>query len=201
MAKNTVYNGIISNPHIIAFALYSLGGALRDVHTENLSFSCFELAPLRFGWRLEEYKKLGWPSCFSIKNSIDDAKKDGLIVGTFKNGWRLTPKGTAWARDNQQIATQQLKIIKTPPTNNKEANTELLRIRSNNLFKKYKAKSLSVSDNISFTDMLMLQPDSPVNEIQSNLSRLLTFAELLSDSEVISFLKYCQNTFPHLLEE
>lgn len=86
---------------IVTLAVYLLGGDQRSVDTEDAAVKAHELAPGRFSWRK-------YPEQINlelVRVYLSDAKKPakgGLLLGSGRTGWTLTPAGLQWAREAAQ---------------------------------------------------------------------------------------------------
>ena len=89
--------GMLSQTEIVTLAVYSLGGDQRAVDTEDAAVMAHKLAPGRFCWR----KYPDQINLELVRVYLSDAKKidkGGLLTGSGRTGWALTPKGLEWAR-------------------------------------------------------------------------------------------------------
>jgi hypothetical protein len=92
---------VISQVQVVAMAVFFAGGDQRAIDTEDVAIRADQLAPGRFSWR--KYPKQ--INLELVRVYLSDAKrreKGSLVVGTGKIGWRLTPKGLAWAKGNSR---------------------------------------------------------------------------------------------------
>lgn len=89
----------LSNVEIVTIAVYLLGGDSKYVDTEDIAIKTNELAPGRFTWTK-------YPEQINIDNirkRLSDAKnikKNGYILGSFKQGWILSEKGLKFSKSN-----------------------------------------------------------------------------------------------------
>jgi hypothetical protein len=86
-----------SNKEIVTLAIYLLGGNSKYIDTEDIAVKSSDLAPGRFTWRK-------YPDQINIDNirkrlsDAKDQKKGGYVIGSFKNGWRLSENGLEFAK-------------------------------------------------------------------------------------------------------
>jgi len=78
---------------VVTLAVFRLGGGERAIDTEDAAIEAHEIAPGRFSWR----KYPGQINLELIRVFLSDAKKQDLVVGSGRTGWRLTQKGLQWA--------------------------------------------------------------------------------------------------------
>ena len=198
-----------TNVEIALYALEQLGGATKTVCSEDIAARCYELAPARFGWRLEKYRKKRWPDKYIAKTALDDAKKDrwGVLVdGAYnldlpKDGWNLTAAGVAWLNENRPRIGESLDTKPAQLPKN-EAERFVKRITRQGIFKRFKvAGSLDDSSVFEFTDLLECAPDASRDVVRSKFRRLKATAELIQDHEILRFLEACEKQFRRLSDE
>lgn len=202
-------NDDVSNVEIVVYALGTLRGAERSIHSEDIAAKCYDLAPSRFSWRLPAYRDKGWPDKYIVKTALEDAKKEhsALVEGTYaldvaKDGWRLTPKGAGWfGRDAQRIErTLNLQPSQTS-ISKLERQRFLKQIRSQPLYKEFSTSGLlHNSTKYDFIDMLNCSPDASKDVMTLKFDRLRSTAELVGDQEVSHFLGACTKAFSDLLK-
>jgi hypothetical protein len=101
---NTIVKGeallltnIVSQVQVVTFAVFLEGGDLRAIDTEDVAIRANKLAPGRFTWR----KYPEQVNLELVRVYLSEAKsptQGGLVVGTGRTGWSLTPEGLEWAR-------------------------------------------------------------------------------------------------------
>lgn len=96
----------LANHEIVTIAVYLLRGDIQAVDTEDAAMKAAEVAPGRFSWRkypaqvnLDAVRKRLWDAC-----RLD---KGGYLVGSEKDGWKLTEAGLHFAAMN----AKQLKML------------------------------------------------------------------------------------------
>ena len=80
---------------MVTLAVYRLGGAQRAVDTEDAAVEAHRIAPGRFSWKK-------YPEQINlelIRVFLSDAKKNDLVIGVGRTGWRLTQRGLKWAEE------------------------------------------------------------------------------------------------------
>ncbi len=95
MGKQNV--DVVLKLHVAVLALAELGGASRRVDTEDAAVRARELAPGAFSWR----KYPEQVDLEGVRLALRDAAKPrygGLVEGSVRSGWSLTPAGVAWVR-------------------------------------------------------------------------------------------------------
>lgn len=197
----------ISNLEIAVYALAVLGGAERRVHSEDIAARCYKIAPDRFGWQRQEYRKKGWPDKYVVRFALEDAKKikHGLLVeGAYaldlsKDGWRMTAAGMRWFRQNQARLEDSLKL-EHPNIARREADRfrkQVKQVRESSLFKRFaQTHKIDPKAVYQFTDLLNCSPDASLDVVAGKFRRLHAMAETTSDREVTVFLGACVVAFP-----
>jgi len=84
-----------SQVEVVTLAVYRLGGAQRAVDTEDAAIEAHRIAPGRFSWK----KHPEQINLELIRVFLSDAKKNDLVIGSGRTGWRLTQRGLKWAEE------------------------------------------------------------------------------------------------------
>jgi len=86
----------LANHEVVTIAVFLLRGDVRAVETEDIAMKAAEIARGRFSWRkypeqvnLDAVRKRLWDAC--------RPDKGGYLVGSEKDGWRLTEAGVEFA--------------------------------------------------------------------------------------------------------
>lgn len=89
-------DGAMSNTDLVLVFLDDLGGAERPVHIEDIAEAAWQQVPARFSWpKLQKY-----PDLDAVDVTLRAAKKnEGLVGGSKRGGWMLTPRGIERARE------------------------------------------------------------------------------------------------------
>lgn len=194
----------ISNIDIAVYALARLGGAGRNVYSEDVAALCYELAPSRFGWRLEKYRKRKWPDKYVVRFALEDAKKPengALVEGAYavdltKDGWRLTPAGVRWLQSARKRVEASLSL-KGSALPTRDAHRFERQVRDQELFKRFvKTGAVDTASVYLFADLLTCSPDASAEVVSAKFRRLQAMAELLRNRELLSFLEACAHAFP-----
>jgi hypothetical protein len=84
-----------SQAEVVTLAVYRLGGAQRPIDTEDAAVEAHRIAPGRFSWK----KHPDQINLELIRVFLSDAKKNELVIGSGRTGWRLTQRGLKWAEE------------------------------------------------------------------------------------------------------
>ena len=201
--------GLDSNVAVVVMALTDLGGASRSVHTEDIAWKAFELAPQSFSWCLQPYREKELPDKEVARIALADAEKaknGHLVVGAYnrdtsKDGWRLTPSGVTWITENRSAIAAKLGAVQTQIPKI-EAQRFAKRFRNDPAFKHFSATG-TVADitSYAFTDLLNCSPDASYSVIKVKFDRLVNMALLVGDPDIVRFLELCKLRFGKLLGE
>lgn len=201
----------LSNIDIVLFALHKLGGTSKKFHTEHIAWEAYQIAKERFSWRLPEFRDR-FPDKTPVRFALEQAKKKehgklvtgragGDIFRPELEGWRFTPDGAEWIRENWSRIAKALKQ-KTTDLRRLEAEKFVRKLRADACFRLFQERGgLDEVSSYMFTDMLGCSPDATKDIIKQKFDRLLTTAKLINDSELIKFLEVCSSTFSALLTE
>jgi hypothetical protein len=202
----------LSKVDIAVYALDRLGGYQRKFHTEEIAYKAYEIAKERFSWKLAQFRERGFPDKEPVRSALMDAakKKYGSLVegrsgveakGKDTDGWRLTPSGAAWVRENKDRIEQALGQAH-PQTRTMDAARFRRQIVTQPLFRKFvKRGELTGESPYALTDMLNTSPDAPKETVSMKFTGLRSSAEFVGDEEVLRFLDACVRAFPGLLTE
>jgi hypothetical protein len=89
---------MISQVQVVTLAVYLEGGDQKAIDTEDVAVRANALAPGRFTWRK-------YPDQINLEivrvylSEAKSPKGSGLLVGSGRTGWSLTPAGLKWARE------------------------------------------------------------------------------------------------------
>lgn len=199
----------LSNMDVALFALYKQGGASRKVHTEEIAWEAYQLAREKFSWRLKKFRDMGFPDKSPVRFALEQAKKkeNGKLVsgrsggdaGGELEGWRFTPQGTIWIKENEMRILEGLKQ-EVPGAPKREAERFIKKLKSDQFFKFYQEKkNLEEAAQYMFTDMLVCAPDASKDIIKQKFEQLESNATLINDADILNFLKACREKFSDLL--
>jgi hypothetical protein len=108
---------LLPNHELVVLAAYLAGAQSTSADTEDIAIKANILAPGRFSWR--KYKDQ--INIDTVRKRLWDAtkaEKGGYLIGSEKQGWRLTKAGFDFAK--REIATASLE----PPTKSRASQIE-----------------------------------------------------------------------------
>jgi len=210
--RKAVSKNELSNMDIALFALYKLGGISKKIHTEYIAWEAYQLAKERFSWRLPEFREKGFPDKTPVRFALEQAKKkefgklvSGRAGGDINRpeleGWRFTPQGAEWIKDNEG---RILKLIgqKAPDLPKLVAERFVKQLKNDTSFVSFqKNRNLDEVSSYMFTDMLACAPDASKEIIRQKYERILSTANLVNDKEILQFLDACAKKFAQMLTE
>jgi hypothetical protein len=210
--RKAVSKNELSNMDIALFALYKLGGISKKIHTEYIAWEAYQLAKERFSWRLPEFREKGFPDKTPVRFALEQAKKkefgklvSGRAGGDINRpeleGWRFTPQGAEWIKDNEG---RILKLIgqKAPDLPKLVAERFVKQLKNDTSFVSFqKNRNLDEVSSYMFTDMLACAPDASKEIIRQKYERILSTANLVNDKEILQFLNACAKKFAQMLTE
>ena len=127
-----------NNADLIVWSLFVLGGASKRIDVEDVYLKCFEIAPIRLGWRtrpdIPDYKK-----CAKALQEVEDPRRSSkvnLIIRLDQYNRQLSVDGVKWCEDNRMIL-EQLYGAYVPPPHNHEVARKAKRILDSTAFSKY----------------------------------------------------------------
>jgi len=176
---------------LVTYAVWSIEQKEEACTFERLVEECFKLFPKKFS--LFGYPQ--WPDSARVNKSWLRCRTDkGLIKGTVKTGFRLTPLG-----DNAVASTAELlqgrRVKPALRTSRKARSIEeavLSRVRSHHLFKRYvnDPKSFEVGRD-ELRHLLMTTGMAGNDVVVANLEKLRRSAEKANDHHLLDFIKAC----------
>lgn len=181
-----------NNQDVFIWALYLLGGADKDVDVEEIYLKCFELAPLRLGWRthpeIPDYKKTS-----KALQTVEAKSHKGMIHRPHQHARRLTVKGIDWVIKNEKILREVYASNLVPPS--KATNTyEHLRVhlKSSRAWASFSIGQITF-DLGDLASALRCSPTSPKSIWLGRLTEMRRTGQVLSDKSLIDFADAAEN--------
>jgi len=140
------------NFEIVTLALYLLGGEAASVDVEDAAIKADELAAGRFAWRK-------YPQRIDLKRvstALFDARKEkngAYVFGSDRNGWMLTERGLAFAREHV-ASLEHIDVARRAqsPRERQWERNERARMLADETFARFEsdAKTIAVSEAEAF---------------------------------------------------
>ena len=202
---------ILTNVDVVLYALFTLGGATKKIHTEKIAWESYQLSREKFSWSLNEFKKMGFPDKTTGRYALETAKKLNLVKGRGgkdksgdeKEGWQFTPQGLDWIIKKQQEISGSLKT-KTyiSSTFTPKEKREIKKISNHKAYTSFKGNgSLNDVTEFDFIDLLDCSPDASNRVIQNKFDSLKNSVNLSNDLELKRFINEIGEKFSNLLRE
>lgn len=85
----------LTNAQAVTLAIAALGGAAKQIDTEDIAIKAYEICPRKFGWRKYPERI----DLIVVRVSLNDAARSipPLIRGSIRRGYLLTREGMEWA--------------------------------------------------------------------------------------------------------
>lgn len=177
----------LTNYQVAAFALWAAGGATRRVDTEDVAVVCWRYAPSRFSWK----KYPDYPDKEVVRFALADAKKSkngAIVAGDATEGWRLTPMGIRWVKNNDTW----LREFETRPGRSRlsaEDDASLRKVRSHSLFEAW-GRGETRPSRYDIADVADVTADAPLKTVVDRLSELENLAIVAADDEMRRFVQW-----------
>lgn len=183
----------MTKPDLAAIAVYLLGGDQKAVDTEDVAMKVNSLVPNVFVWK----KYPGQVNLKLIEAFLYDAKKERcgeLLMGTSRQGWRLSPKGIDWIRNK---GTKYLQGIDAGIDNNLAvAGTDPSRIEreKKRLINSSAWQNWENGKNLQTRDVLLLfRINEYTNESMLDIKIARMKSLFINDKETTAFLQDAEN--------
>jgi len=195
----------LSNWEIAVYALFESGGHERLVPTEDVALKCFKMLPKLFSW----VKYPEFPDKDIVRVALTDARKEkvGMLVegragrwmghgttqtGQAPDGWRLTPAGVDWIKENISRLRTELGVVEHRSTR-QERERRLNRIRNHKLFEEFTADPSGFAPSVGImADMLRCRVDAERAVWTRRLDDARALAVLAADEAIATFIERCR---------
>lgn len=190
-----------TNREMVVFALYSLGGATKRFHTEDIALKCFELWPSAFSWT----KYPQFPDKDIVRVALTDARKEkyGFLVDgrtgqtrgqsartkrqRAADGWSLTDAGVSWSEANKERFESAGAVTKE---HRQKSMQFLSRVRKHKSFSLYDDNPEKFYPSIGdLADLLRCRVDADDAVWQERFERIRKHAVATGQEEFIGFVE------------
>lgn len=193
----TVYNNIAMND-LVTYGVYYLSETGLEIVDSDIVAICFLLFPKRF--ELRGYPE--WPDSTVVNKRWLDCRAKGLITGSAKDGFALTPKGMKLAENvGRQLDGKlvQRKVLK--PGLRSRSERFVNEILKSSAYKAFRDDGVSATiSEYDFRGLLLCTMDSSAETLRSNLIQFKDHAENCERSDLVQFLSFLQSRFESLLQ-
>jgi len=183
---------------LVVFAVYSLTRANKEATFENVVAECFALFPERFA--LRGYPQ--WPDSAIVNKRWVSCRYRGLLLGSVKDGFRLTPSGNELAVKVDNQLGKQRPILKRVTKDLRTRESRFVNaIEASDAYRIYQSKSRGKDiTDFDFCAMLMCTLDSEPSVLRRNLEQFIQYCRVMQRPELVDFLLYAGERFKHLLQ-
>lgn len=168
--------------------------------SERLVYECFTLFPKQFC--LQQYPE--WPDSGRVNKSWWRCRTDkGWLVGSVKEGFRLTPKGERVAAGvAKKLSTGKVREPRRVARPRERFEAALLHIRHSDGFRRFgKNPQDFVLSEMEIRSLLGGTLETPSRVLKQNLHFYLDVAEQYGDHAVKQFLGACKGFLERLLRQ
>jgi hypothetical protein len=179
-----------NNADLIVWSLYVLGGATKRIDVEDLYLKCFEIAPVRLGWRtrpdIPDYKK-----CAKALQEVEDPKRSNkvrLIIRLDQYHRQLSVEGVTWCEVHTQVL-EELYGAYVPPANNHNHARKVKRVADSDAYSKFARNRQSITRG-DLAIAFRCTETAPSEVWRSRLDELEVAAKTLQNTGLVEFLTF-----------
>ena len=192
-----IYDNIAMND-LVTYGVYYLSEAGREIVDSDIVAICFLLFPRRFD--LRGYPQ--WPDSTVVNKRWLDCRAKGLITGSAKDGFALTPKGMKLAEKvGKQLGGDVIPKKTLKPGLRSRSERFVNEILKSSAYNTYRNDGISAQiSEYDFRGLLLCTMDSSAETLRSNLSQFKDHAENCFRSDLVQFLIFLGGKFEALLQ-
>jgi hypothetical protein len=125
----------LTNAQAVTLAIAALGGATKQIDTEDIAIKAYEICPGKFGWRKYPERI----DLIVVRVSLNDAARSRppLIRGSIKRGYLLTVEGMQWASTHLAYAAGTAGEAARRNSAEAELNRERERLRKSRAYARF----------------------------------------------------------------
>ena len=196
-----------TNREMVVYVPYSLGGATKRFHTEDIALKCYELWPSAFSWT----KHPEFPDKDIVRVALTDARKEkyGFLVdgrtGQTRgqanrtkrrktgDGWSLTDEGVSWSEQNKTRFESAGQVTK----DHRQKSMQLLaRVKKHKVFGLYNDNPDKFYPRIGdLADLLRCRVDADDTVWRDRLERIRKHAIAVDQGEFADFIEKCLEAY------
>lgn len=176
---------------LVIYSIYKILNSGEECTFERIVYEAFNLFPEKF--RFQRYPE--WPDAVRINKSWLRCRTDkGWIIGTVKEGFRLTEAGAMVAKNIcKQLKTGLVEKKAEPRKKTRERYQAIIAyIKNSNEYKNYVNEHDSFLSDDDLRSFLGGTLETPKRILRSNLNLYLKAAEIYKEESVIPFLNKCK---------
>lgn len=179
----------LSNKHLVALALYDLGGAERAIDTEDIAMRVSQIAPGRFRWK----KYPEQIDLEAVRLAVKDLARgeQPLVSGGMRNGWMLTTEGLAWYARTGGAGVSVGRSSQTDSVGNQGNTSALRQTEAYRKFRNCHRDEITVYDLRRF---LRIDEYTSVRRRKERIQAVLNAAA--GDNELLGLIEHLRASFP-----
>jgi hypothetical protein len=191
-----IYSNIAMND-LVTYAVYFLSQSGREISDTDIVAICFLMFPKRF--ELRGYPN--WPDSSVINKRWVDCRAKGLIAGSTKDGFTLTPKGMKLAeRIGKTLGSEEVGKPKLKSDLRSRSGHFVREVENSIAYKNYFAQGSEAEiAEYDFRGMLLCTMESSPNTLRSNLSQFKAHIASYERQDLLDFLESMEERFVALL--
>jgi len=192
----------ISLDELVIYCVRKILDAGEECTFERLVYECFTRFPANFS--LIRYPH--WPDSARVNKAWLRCRTDkGWMVGSVKEGFRLTPVGSAAAervdRQLQRLADGKTDPILAESPGRERYSALLHQVRNHPSFVRYKESGSDFQPSeMELRGLLGATMETPPRVLRQNFSAYKNAASTYQDAEILNFLAICDKSLRELLE-
>jgi hypothetical protein len=196
--NTNIYSGIAMND-LVTYAVYFLSQSGKEIVEADIVAICFLMFPKRFA--LRGYPK--WPDSSVVAKRWIDCRGKGLISGSTKDGFSLTPKGMKLAeRVGKLLDSKELPKPKLKSDLRSRSGHFVREIENSIAYKIFLAGGDKAEiAEYDFRGMLLCTMESSPSTLRNNLSQFKAHVASYERPDLLEFLEKMEQRFGALLTE
>jgi hypothetical protein len=194
MKKKAKKSLTASQIEVVTLAVFLAGGDQLAVDTEDVAIRAHEIAPGRFSWRK-------YPDRINlelVRVYLSDAKKihkGGMLLGSGRTGWSLTPTGHAWIRKRSKALLNEELVrsredSKAGSIDEQRWRRERLRILETAAWKRWQNKEIDITP-FEASEVFRIDSYSNGAMTQKKIARLRALFD--EDPQIGPFIAHLEN--------
>lgn len=173
----------LSNTEIVVIAALRAGAAGLHADTEDIAVKANEIGPGRFNWK----KYPEQINIDTVRKRLWDARKQGHLVGSERDGWLLTETGTTLARQYRRSLGAE-KTTRLTLNERKWRRMERVRLLATAAYQKFSSGEMSEITIREAQGFFRIDAYVSKSAIESKLLRILN--AFTDDREIAPTVRY-----------
>ncbi|MEM3490032.1 MAG: hypothetical protein QXO75_10330 [Nitrososphaerota archaeon] len=190
--------GEIALDKLTLYSILLLSKEGKACNYESIVEKCFTAFPERFCMQVNK----SWPDGKKIVLSIQRCRDRGWLLGSFREGFRLTPLGERDGKEVKELLKgrkhgSEVKVIVGRVST---ADSELVDyMKKTELYKKWERNHSVELNEDEFRSFLQVSYEAAQKVCKERISKYRSAAEFMKDKELLTFLDHLAETFKGLI--